>query len=259
MDTQKDQPSSEILSGQELRRYSAQIELPLIGIEGQEKIKRARVLVIGAGGKGSSVLQHLSSVGVGKIGISDNFLIQDTDLSRQHLYGNGDLGKQKAIAARQKLVQINHFVDFQLHNVCLSEQNIDSICEPYDMLIDATDNFTAHFMINDSALRLNKPFIFGNVDNSIGYVSVFNYRGGPSFRCAYPRQGNNEYSNNDKKIFSCRVTTINIIGSIMANEAIKVILTLDTVLNGNMLIFNAGNYSFSFVKVDRDETNFNQV
>jgi len=144
MDQQNQKPVSEILSAQEIRRYSLQINNASLGVEGQEKIKQAKVLVVGAGGKGSSLMQIMAAVGVGMIGISDNFPVQEADLSRQHLYGSSDLGKQKAIISKQKLIQINHFVEYKLHNVCLSEQNINTICSNYDILIDATDNFTAH-------------------------------------------------------------------------------------------------------------------
>jgi molybdopterin/thiamine biosynthesis adenylyltransferase len=255
MNNQNEKPVSAILTGQEIRRYTLQMNMSSLGIEGQEKIKQAKVLVVGAGGKGTSVLQNLTTIGVGKIGISDNFPVQEADLSRQHLYGNGDLGKQKAIVARQKLMQINHFVDFQLHNVCLSEQNINTICDQYDMLIDATDNFTARYLLNDGAIRMNKPLVHGAVFGNLGYVSVFNYKDGPSLRCAYPRP--EKPDNADDSIpFSCRVTTISVIGSVMANEALKVILGFDTPLNGNLLVFDMGNYTFRFIKVERNPENF---
>ena len=216
--------SSSVLSEKEMRRYALQIGMPSIGQEGQEKIKKAKVLVIGAGGKGSSVLQNLATVGVGKIGICDNYPVQENELARQYLYGNSDLGKQKAIISKQKLVEINHLVDYELHNVCLNENNINLICYPYDILIDATDNFPARYLINDAAINLGKPLIYGEVINGLGLVSVFNYKEGPSFRCLYPepiKKSERPYATD----FSCQVAVMSIIGSIIANETLKIILT----------------------------------
>lgn len=247
-------PSS-ILTDKEIRRYALQISMTAIGQEGQEKIKQAKVLVIGAGGKGGSVLQNLATIGVGKIGICDNYPVQENELARQYLYGNKDLGKQKAIISKQKLVEINHFVDYELHNVCLNENNINLICYPYDILIDTTDNFPSRYLINDAAISLGKPLIYGEVSDGIGLVSVFNYMEGPSLRCLYPvpvKKSEKPGSN----AFACQVSVMSIIGSIIANETLKVILSLETVLNGNLLQFNGGNYSFSFKKIEKNQSNF---
>jgi adenylyltransferase/sulfurtransferase len=244
-----------VLSEKEKRRYALQISMPGIGEEGQEKIKQAKVLVIGAGGKGSSVMQNLATVGVGKIGICDNYPVQENELARQYLYGNSDLGKQKAIISRQKLLDINHLVEYELHNVCLNENNINLISYPYDVLIDATDNFPSRYIINDAAIALSKPLIYGEVANGLGYVSVFNYMGGPSFRCLYPEPAKNSdrlaLSN-----FSCQVAVMSIIGSIIANETLKIILSQNTILNGNLLKFDGGSYSFSLEKIKKNPANF---
>lgn len=255
MNAEKTNYQSEILTGKEIRRYALQIGLPDLGMAGQEKIKQSKILVIGAGGKGTSALENLVSLGIGKIGICDNFPVQENELSRQHLYGTSDLGKQKAIIARQKLREINHSVDFQIHNVCLTKDNILGICEPYDALIDATDNFSAHYLINDSAIKLNKPLIFGSVFGFVGKVSVFNYKGGPSLRCAYSKPEVSENSGNSKE-FSCQLTLISIIGAIIANEAIKVLLDKESMLNGNLLTIDTGNYAFSTKKITKNPENF---
>jgi len=248
---------SEILTEKEKRRYAQQINFAGLGISGQEKIKKSKILVIGAGGKGSSALQNLASAGVGTLGICDNYRVTEDQLSRQHLYGDGDLGKQKAIISREKLNRINHSVNYQLHNVCLSEENIDLILSAYDMLIDATDNFPAHYLISDAAIRLNKPVVYGAVDGTNGYISVFNYKGGPSLRCCYPNplKENKLASDNG---FACQVTVINIVSSIMANEALKIIVGRDTRLNGNMLIVDAANYKFSVKGINKNPLNFGQ-
>jgi len=246
---------SEILSSKEIRRYSQQITQLGLGINGQEKLKQSRILVIGAGGKGSTILQNLASVGIGVIGICDNYPVTEDQLSRQHLYGNGDLGKQKAIISRQKLMDINHLIDYRLHNVCLSEKNIDLICAEYDILVDATDNYPAHYLINDASIRMKKPVVFGSLDNSEGLVTVFNYKGGPSLRCYYPKPPTKKEIISDDG-FVCLVMIINIIGSIMANEAIKLVIGIETELSGNVLTFNAAKYKFILTEIIRNPANF---
>lgn len=247
--------SSEILSAKEIRRYALQISIPSIGLKGQEKIKQAKVLVVGAGGKGTIVLQNLATIGIGKLGISDNFYVEENELSRQYLYGNSDLGKQKAIISKQKLMEINHFVDYELHNVCLSESNIKTICKNYDILIDTTDNFTSRYLISDTAILLGKPMIFGIVDNSIGMVSIFNYMNGPSLRCLFPKIPDYTIEENSND-FSCQVSLMGIIGSIIANETIRIILGASSRLSGQLLKYNANDFSIELVKINKNQKNF---
>lgn len=246
---------SEILSPKELRRYAFQIKMGEMGVNGQERIKQSKILVIGAGGKGTAALENLVSVGVGTLGISDNYPVLESELSRQHLYGSNDLGKQKAIIARQKLQEINQMVNFQLHNVCLSKENIFNICEPYDALVDATDNYSAHALINEAAIKMNKPVIFGSVKGPEGLVSVFNYKEGPSFRCAFPdpESLNPPYQ---EGAFACQIALISMVGAAMANETIKVLLEADTALNGKVLTIDARSYSFVKKEVTKNPKNF---
>ncbi len=246
---------SEILSEKEIRRYAKQMEIPAIGLKGQEKIKQSKVLVVGAGGKGTTILQNLASAGVGKLGISDNFPVEEKELSRQYLYGNSDLGKQKAIVSKQKLLKINHFVHYELHNVCLSESNIKSICKSYDILIDATDNFASRYLINDTAISLGKPMIFGMVKDPIGMVSVFNYMDGPSLRCLFPEKPAHANIKNSTEFINM-VSLMGIIGSIVANETIKVILEIPSKLSGNLLKFNARDFSITFEKIKKNQKYF---
>ena len=247
--------TSNILSQKELRRYAVQITSGKIGVEGQEKLKQAKLLIIGAGGKGTVVLQQLAAMGIGTLGICDSIPVDEAELSRQFLYGNGDLGKQKAIISKQKLLEINHMVNYQLHNVCLNSENINRICEEYDILIDATDNFPARYIINDAAIQLSKPMLFGLVEGSAGMVSVFNYKNGPSFRCLFPSVPTG-INNNIPGGTITQVSILSIIGAIIANEAIKVILGMDTPLSGNLLKFNGSNYSITFEPIQKNPDNF---
>jgi adenylyltransferase/sulfurtransferase len=246
---------SEILSDKEIRRYALQINFSSLKITGQEKIKRSKILVIGAGGKGSSVLQNLASAGVGAIGICDNSIITEDLLCKQYLFGDGDLGKQKAIVAREKLLQINQLNEYRLHNLYLTEDNFDRICSDYDILVDATDNFPTHYLINDAAIRMGKAFVFGRIEELTGYVSVFNYKGGPSLRCLYPEppRKTKKYSDGG---FASQAVLVSIIGSYMANEALKVCVEISPTLNGNLLSVDIAKYQIGLVKITKDPSNF---
>ena len=246
---------SEELSGLEIRRYSQQIELPSVGMPGQEKIKQSKVLVVGAGGKGTSLMQHLVAAGIGKIGISDNYPIEEKVLPNQTLYGNGDLGKQKAIISKQKLTAINHLTKIELHNVCLAEINIEQICDNYKIIVDATDNLPAHQLINDAAIRLNKPVIYGSVYNSQSHISVFNYNNGPSFRCMYDQIPRKKENLSLDGIVNVGIIA-GITGIIMANEVLKVILDMPFILSGKLLIFEVPEYTMKMIKINKEQANF---
>jgi sulfur-carrier protein adenylyltransferase/sulfurtransferase len=248
-------PLQNYLTQKELHRYKSQISIPQIGQEGQVLIKKAKVIVIGSGSKGTTILQYLSALGIGKLGICDNSFIQEHELSTQLLFGNSDLGKQKAITAKQKLQNINHLVQFELHNVILNDNNINTICNNYDIIIDATDNFEAHFLINDSAIKNNKPFVFGCISGLSALVSVFNYLGGPSLRCLYSQEPilNNESLNID---YLCKASLYGIISAVIANEVIKIILGLYTNLNGNLLIYQPDIYIIKLKKITKNPLNF---
>lgn len=243
------------LSLKEIRRYEPQINIPSIGEKGQLKIKEAKVLIVGSGSKGTVILQYLSTLGVGKIGICDNSSIQENELSTQILFGNSDLSKQKAIASKQKLQDLNHLVQYELHNVILNEGNIDNICKGYDILVDATDNFNAHFLINDAAIRNNKPLSFACIIGSSAMTSVFNYQGGPSLRCHFEKAPLST-EEIDTPEFLCKVALSGIVAAFVANELIKIIIGLNTFLNGNLMIYNADNYSIQFEKIIKNPSNF---
>ncbi len=246
---------SEVLSDMEIRILSQQIQLSGLGLAGQEKIKKSRVLVIGAGGKGASALQNLVASGIGHIGISDNYLVEDGSISRQSLYGEKDLGKQKAIISKQRLTEPGRTTSIELHNICLSETNILEIVAHYDIILDATDNFPAHYLINDAAIISGKPLVFGSVIHNTGMVSVFNHAGGPSFRCLYPQIPRNDSTLTDDGIPSIGLL-YRITGDIMACETLKVILGFPAVLSGTLLRFTIAGYSISYSPIIRNDANF---
>jgi adenylyltransferase/sulfurtransferase len=245
---------SKVLSELELRRYSKQLVLPSVGLAGQEKIKQSKVLVAGAGGKGTSLMQYLVSSGVGRIGISDCCLVEEKILPDQTLYGNNDLGKHKAIISKQKLTEINHLTKIQLHNVCLSEKNIISICNEYDIIVDATDNLPTHYLIDKAAIRLNKPVVYGCIHRSQACISVFNYNGGPSFSYMYSQYPAEKEEVPLKGVVSVGIT-YGITGIIMANEVLKVILDLPNTLSGELLIIDTSAYIIKKLKIRNNSGN----
>ena len=243
---------SEILSVREIRRFEEQIGIPGIGMQGQEKIRKARILVIGAGGKGASALQALVAAGAGYIGICDNYPVEEPVLPRQSLYGENDLGKLKAIVSRQRLLEVAKLTQIELHNICLSETNIGKIIGDYDLVLDATDNFVAHYLISDGVIAVGKPLVFGSVYHNTSQVSVFNYRGGPTLRSLFPVAPHSKGIPYDQGITAMHML-YTITGNLMANEALKIILGMDTTLNGNLLIFNIKDYSCLLKEVKSNE------
>lgn len=212
---------------------------------GQEKLKAAKVLVIGAGGLGCPVLQYLVAAGVGTIGIVDDDTVDITNLHRQILYSADDVGKGKAETAARKLSATNPYVDLKAIPVRLDESNATEIISNYDLVIDGSDNFPTRYLANDICVELNKPLVFGSILRFEGHVSVFNYKGGPTYRCLFPEaeEGDN-----------CEVAGVigilpGIIGTYMANETIKMICEIGEILSGKLLVLNAlGNTNniFSF-------------
>ncbi|TKT88635.1 molybdopterin-synthase adenylyltransferase MoeB [Dyadobacter frigoris] len=223
------------MESQERKRYSRQIILPEMGISGQEKLKAARVLVIGAGGLGCPVLQYLTAAGVGTICVVDDDTVDVTNLHRQILYSADDIGKSKAETAVKKLSAMNPFINLIAIPVRLDELNASEIISNYDLVIDGSDNFATRYLANDVCVALNKPLVFGSILRFEGQVSVFNYKGGPTYRCLFPEaeEGDN-----------CEVAGVigilpGIIGTYMANETIKIICGFGEILSGKLLVLNA--------------------
>jgi adenylyltransferase/sulfurtransferase len=236
----------QLFNKQELNRYSRHIDLEQIGILGQEKLKKASVLVVGAGGLGSPVLIYLSAAGVGKIGIADNALIAEEDLPRQILYTKNDIGMQKSIVARSKLSDFNHFANYQIHNILFTDERVFKIMADYDIIIDCTDNLQARYLLSDACIILGKPLIHASLYKFQGLVSVFNYNNGPSYRCFLPYPPRSEKLLNAGKA-GVLGAMVGIIGSIQASEAVKIITGIGEVLSGKIFIYNfLNNQSFIF-------------
>jgi sulfur-carrier protein adenylyltransferase/sulfurtransferase len=245
----------QILSKQEISRYNRHIGLEQIGISGQEKLKKASVLVVGAGGLGSPVLQYLSAAGVGKLGIADNDLIAEENLPRQVLYSKKDIGMQKAIVARAKLSDFNPYSEYQIHNILFTDERVFKIINEYEIVIDCTDNLPARYLLSDACIISGKPLIHASLYKFQGLVSVFNYNNGPSYRCLFPYPPRSEKLLNAGK-HGIMGSTVGVIGSIQASEAIKIITGIGEVLSGKVFVFNMlSNKSFTF-EITKNPENF---
>mgnify|MGYP001558455968 CR=1 FL=1 len=175
-----------MLSREEITRYSRHLLLPEIAMQGQENLKEAKVLMIGAGGLGCPVLQYLAAAGVGTIGIVDFDVVDESNLQRQILYTTVDVGKSKAELAAIKLTALNTLLHFKTYNTRISEENVLDIIKDYDIVVDGSDNFPTRYLLNDACVKLNKPLVSGSVLKIEGQTSVFNYKNGPTYRCLFP-------------------------------------------------------------------------
>jgi len=234
-----------ILSPREIRQYSKQIMIPEVGLKGQEKLKLAKVLVIGAGGLGCPVLQYLTVAGVGKIGIAEFDIVNETNLQRQVLYGSEDVGKLKSIIAKNRLEHLNTFTDLEIYNLKCDLSNSLQLLKNYDIIVDATDNLEARYIINDACVILGKPMVHGAIYKYEGVVSVFNYKGGPTYRCYNPLQKKDDFKNPLPSGVGLFGVLPGIVGTYMANEVIKIITETGEILSGKVLLFNVQNNTFN--------------
>lgn len=237
------------LSNREIRRYNKHLMIPGIGFEGQERIKNSRVLVVGAGGIGCPALQYLSAAGVGNISILDYSMVDETNLSRQALYGANDLGKLKSIIAKSRLEYLNPLCEYTVINKRLDSTTSSTIVSDYDVIIDATDDEEARYIIDDACASAGKPMIHGSVYNYESIVSVFNYKGGPSYRQFNPRSFKDYLNPSGEKTGFFGVLP-GITGIYIANEAIKIITGSGEVLSGKILLMNLFNNTFTTLTLD---------
>ena len=242
---------SQFLTQREIRRYGKQIMLPEIGIAGQEKLKKASVLVVGAGGLGCPVLQYLTAAGIGKLGIIEFDKVDETNLQRQVLYGSLDVGKLKSIIARDRLDHLNSLVKLDIINLRFDAGNALSVSKVYDIVVDATDNYDTRYIINDACIVLDKPMVHGAIYKYEGQVSVFNYNGGPTYRCYHPEDTDSLSSFKNPKPVDVGLMGVlpGITGTFMASEVIKIITGTGNILTGKILIFNIMDNSFRTITV----------
>lgn len=231
-------------------RYNRQIILPEIGAEGQYKLLKSKVLVVGAGGLGAAILPYLASAGVGEIGIVDDDTIEISNLHRQVIYKTSGVGKSKAEEAKLMISELNSEVKVNAVSEKLSGKNAISLFEKYDIIVDATDNIAVKYLINDACLVANKPMVYGSVFRFQGQVSVFNYQNGPTYRCLYPDENNNALNCEDAGVIGI---SVGIIGLLQANEVLKMILGIGEVLNGKILVYSILNNEQQKYSFDRSD------
>jgi len=236
-----------MLTKEELKRYNRQIILPEIGLQGQQKLKAAKVLMVGAGGLGCPVLQYLVAAGVGEIGIVDDDLVDNSNLHRQILYSPADIGRPKAVVAAEKLKVFNPYVELTAYQERLTQENAEELIEKYDLIIDGSDNFPTRYLVNDTCVTLNKTLVFGSIFKFEGHVSVFNYLGGPHYRDIFPEAPANNDVPNCAEIGVLGVLP-GLVGLYMANEAIKIICEIGETLSGKLMTVNALDNSVSVFK-----------
>ena len=227
-----------MLSSSEQKIYSRHLLLDEVGVEGQEKLKQAKVLVVGAGGLGCPILQYLTAAGVGTIGIVDGDTVDVSNLQRQILYTIDDIGKSKAKCAAYRLKQLNPYVKFNTYQEFLTTKNALELFSGYDIVVDGSDNFQTRYLCNDAAVITNKPLVFGSIFKFEGQVTVFNYNNGPTYRCLYPTPPSHGSVPSCSEIGVLGVLP-GIVGTYQANETLKMIVGIGEVLSGKLLTFNA--------------------
>jgi molybdopterin/thiamine biosynthesis adenylyltransferase len=228
---------------QEFLRYNRQTILPEIGDEGQEKLKKARVLVIGAGGLGCPILQYIATAGVGFIGIMDFDKIEIHNLHRQILYTENEIGQEKSIVAREVVAKLNPLIEVEAINEKLTTENASHIIDQYDIVVDGSDNFATRYLVNDTCVDLQKPLIYGSILKFEGQVAVFNHNGSKNLRDLFPEMPD------PKDVPNCNLNGVlgtlpGIIGTMMAHETLKLILDLPTLKN-ELVLFNTLDWSFT--------------
>lgn len=235
----------ERLSSQEVDRYSRHIALSEIGEEGQLKLKRAKVLIVGVGGLGSPLSLYLAAAGVGCIGIVDDDVVSESNLQRQILYSVADVGESKVEVAKRKLEALNPHIDIESYNCRLNSANCDDIVSKYDIVVDGCDNLKSRYLMNECCLKHNRVYLFGAICEFSGQVSVFNYEGGPDYTSLFPYSKEAVEMVQPKGVIG---VLPGITATIQANEAIKIITGIGKVLSGKLLMIDALNLNFTTIK-----------
>jgi adenylyltransferase/sulfurtransferase len=239
------------LTNDEIKRYSRHLIMPEVGVEGQRKLKAGKVLCIGAGGLGSPAAMYLAAAGIGTLGMVDFDVVDFSNLQRQILHGTPDVGRSKLASAKDRLNALNPNVTIETHEVALSSQNALELFEPYDVILDGTDNFPTRYLVNDACVLLGKPNAYGSIFRFEGQASVFATKDGPCYRCLYPEPPP------PGLVPSCAEGGVlgvlpGIIGVIQATEALKLIMHVGEPLVGRFLIFDALRMKFRELKLRKD-------
>ncbi len=239
------------LTVDEVRRYSRHLIIPDVAMAGQQRLMNAKVLCVGAGGLGSPALMYLAAAGVGTLGIVEFDTVDESNLQRQIIHGQSDIGKSKAQSAKEKISEINPYVKVVTHEVRLDVTNVKDIFSQYDIIVDGTDNFATRYLVNDACVLLKKPYVWGSIYRFDGQASVFWAEYGPCYRCLYPEPPPPGMvpSCAEGGVLGVLCATI---GSIQTTEAIKVITGVGEPMIGSLMIYDALEMSFRKIKVRKD-------
>lgn len=245
---------SEDLTNDEISRYSRHLLIPDVGLEGQQRLKNSRVLVIGAGGLGSPVLLYLAAAGVGTLGIIDFDIVDESNLQRQIIHGQSDIGRFKSRSAKDSINELNPYVHVQLHNERLEATNAVGIISNYDLIVDGTDNFSTRYLVNDACVLAEKPYVWGSIFRFEGQASVFWENapggGGLNYRDLYPEPPPSEMAPSCAEGGVLGILCASI-GAIMATEAIKLITGLGETLLGRLAVYDALDMTYRFIPIRR--------
>lgn len=249
---QVDQSALDVqLSHEEVQRYSRHLIMPEVGMEGQKKLKAASILLIGAGGLGSPLAMYLAAAGVGRLGLVDYDVVDYTNLQRQIIHGTKDVGRLKLESAKDRINDINPHVQVDTYEVPLTSQNALEIFEPYDIVIDGTDNFPTRYLTNDACVLLGKPNVYGSIFRFEGQASIFHAAEGPCYRCLFPSPPP------PGLVPSCAEGGVlgilpGTVGAIQATEAIKYILGIGESLVGRLMLYDALTMNVDYVKLRKN-------
>jgi len=249
--TSEELKAVEKLSNEEILRYSRHLIMPEVGMEGQLKLKAAKVLLIGTGGLGAPLGLYLAAAGVGKLGLVDFDVVDFTNLQRQVTFGTSDVGKTKSGAARARLSNLNPDIEIESFETKLTNENALELFKDFDIIVDGTDNFPTRYLVNDASILLSKPNVYGSIFRFEGQITVFGMPDGPCYRCLYPEPPP------PGLVPSCAEGGVlgvlpGIVGSIQAMETIKLILGRGRNLSGRLLLFDALAMAFSEVKLRKN-------
>ena len=241
-----------------MKRYERQMALPEIGISGQQKLAKARVLIVGIGGLGCPVLQNLAAAGVGTIGIVDGDVVDETNLHRQFLYTLNDSGKSKVAVAAEVVSKQNPEVELVQYPDYFTKQNCFEIVSDYHIIVDCTDNIATRYLINDVALAKGIPMVYASIHKFEGQLSVFNYQNGPTYRCLFPE---NETLDTIPNCNDSGVLGVlpNVLGAMQANEVLKIILKIGEVSSGKLILYNCLYNGFQNIKIQKDRNSISKI
>jgi len=244
------EPATE-LSTNEVKRYSRHLIIPDVGMTGQKRLKNAKVLCVGAGGLGSPALLYLAAAGVGTLGVIDFDVVDESNLQRQIIHGQSDVGRPKALSARGSIKEVNPYITVVVHEESLDSDNVMEIFAGYDLIVDGTDNFATRYLVNDACVLLGKPYVWGSIYRFDGQASVFWAEYGPCYRCLYPEPPP------PGMVPSCAEGGVlgvlcASIGSIQVTEAIKLITGIGESLAGRLMIYDALEMSYRSLNIRKD-------